>query len=228
MPTQDNAQNSAAQENAIMLEVLSTIERDSRITQRSLSRKLGIALGLVNAYLKRCAKKGLIKVRQVPLNRYAYYLTPKGFVEKSRLTAEYLSVSFNFFRDAREDCTALFEQCAARGFHTLALAGEGELAEIAVLSAADTKVQITCVIDGASSKERCAGRPVVADLKAAHAQGETGLDAVIITDVRAPQATYEAICKAAREADLPTQRVLAPDVLRISNEGGPSEHRGPE
>ena len=92
-----------------MLEVLSAVERDSRITQRSLSRELGIALGLANAYLKRCAKKGLIKIRQVPLNRYAYYLTPKGFAEKSRLTAEYLAVSFNFFRDAREQCTRLFE-----------------------------------------------------------------------------------------------------------------------
>ena len=45
--------------------------------------------------------KGLVKMSQVPLNRYAYYLTPQGFAEKSRLTAEYLSVSFNFFRRAR-------------------------------------------------------------------------------------------------------------------------------
>ena len=70
---------------------------------------LGIALGLANAYLKRCVKKGLIKVSQVPANRYAYYLTPKGFAEKSRLTAEYLSVSFNLFRDTRAQFTDLFK-----------------------------------------------------------------------------------------------------------------------
>ncbi len=97
-----NPQRATAQETEIMLEVLSAVERDSRITQRSLSHDLGIALGLANAYLKRCTKKGLIKIRQVPLNRYAYYLTPKGFAKKSRLTAEYLAVSFNFFRDRSE------------------------------------------------------------------------------------------------------------------------------
>ena len=76
----------------IILGMLSAVERDSNVTQRHLARELGIALGLANAYLKRCAKKGFIKIRQVPLNRYAYYLTPRGFAEKSRLTAEYLSV----------------------------------------------------------------------------------------------------------------------------------------
>ena len=97
----------------IMLGLLTSIERDSGITQRKLACDLGIALGLANAYLRRCVRKGLIKMSQVPLNRYAYYLTPQGFGEKSRLTAEYLAVSFNFFRRARGDCADLFERCAA-------------------------------------------------------------------------------------------------------------------
>ena len=67
--------------------------------------KRRIALGLANAYLRRCVRNGLVKMSQVPLNRYAYYLTPQGFAEKSRLTAEYLAVSFNFFRRARGDCS---------------------------------------------------------------------------------------------------------------------------
>src|ERR1700761_4608464 len=92
----------------IVLGLLTSIERDSRVTQRKLARDLGIALGLANAYLRRCVRKGLVKVSQVPLNRYAYYLTPQGFAEKSRLTAEYLSVSFDFFRRSRNDLVALF------------------------------------------------------------------------------------------------------------------------
>ena len=98
----------------IVLGLLNSIERDSTITQRRLAGDLGIALGLANSYLRRCVRKGLIKMSQVPLNRYSYYLTPQGFAEKSRLTAEYLAVSFNFFRRARNDCAELFEQCAAR------------------------------------------------------------------------------------------------------------------
>src|ERR1051326_5435476 len=105
----------------IVLGLLSSIERDSAITQRKLAGDVGIALGLANAYLRRCVRKGLVKVSQVPLNRYAYYLTPQGFAEKSRLTAEYLAVSFNFFRRARNDCGLLLRQCGARGWRRVAL-----------------------------------------------------------------------------------------------------------
>ncbi len=85
----------------ITLGVLTSVEGNSTLSQRALARELGIALGLANAYLKRCAKKGFIKIKQIPPNRYAYYLTPKGFSEKSRLTVEYLSYSLSFFRQAR-------------------------------------------------------------------------------------------------------------------------------
>ena len=88
-------------ENEILLGVLDLVERDPSLTQRSVARELGIALGLANTYLKRCIHKGLIKVSQVPPRRYAYYLTPQGFTEKSRLTASYLAYSFSFFRQAR-------------------------------------------------------------------------------------------------------------------------------
>ena len=225
MPLDDDLQRGVAQDNAVVLEVLSAVERDSSITQRSLSSELDIALGLANAYLKRCAKKGLIKVRQAPLNRYAYYLTPKGFAEKGRLTAEYLSVSFNFFRDARKQCEAIFEHCAAKGVRVLALAGDGELAEIAVLSAGDTDVEIVCVIDVVSGKQHCAGRPIVRDFQTAQGLAEGQLNGVIVTDVRTPQATYEAICGAALDAELPAGRVLAPKILRITTTSGAGPER---
>ena len=80
----------------IMLGLLDAVEQDRAQSQRLLASELGIALGLVNAYLKRCIKKGLVKVRSAPARRYAYYLTPQGFAEKSRLTVQYLSYSFGF------------------------------------------------------------------------------------------------------------------------------------
>src|SRR5438445_8329748 len=84
----------------ITLGMLNAVEENSVVTQRSLAKELGIALGLANAYLRRCVSKGLIKVTHAPANRYAYYLTPQGFAEKSRLTAQYLALSFDFFRVA--------------------------------------------------------------------------------------------------------------------------------
>ena len=45
--------------NTITLGVLTAIEEDDRATQRAISEDLGIALGLTNAYLRRCVKKAL-------------------------------------------------------------------------------------------------------------------------------------------------------------------------
>lgn len=202
---------------AVLLGVLSAVERDSAITQRGLSSELGIALGLANAYLKRCVHKGWIKVGQVPLNRYAYYLTPYGFAEKSRLTAEYLADSFRFFRDARRSCAALLTDCGHHGQRRVALAGAGDLAEIAVLSAGEAGVDVLVVIDPERTDAACAGKPIVASLAQALAAADGhGIDAVIVTDTAAPQVTYEGMIAAARAAGFAEDRVLAPSLLRVS------------
>src|SRR5205823_2696433 len=102
------------EDDRIVLNLLNSVD-DGAQSQRRIAEELGIALGLVNAYLKRCVKKGLVKVSEAPARRYAYYLTPKGFAEKSRLTVEYLSASFSFFRKAKSDCARVFEEAKARG-----------------------------------------------------------------------------------------------------------------
>src|ERR1700738_5310542 len=119
----------------IILALLESVERGGAQTQRRLASELGIALGLVNAYLKRCITKGLVKVGEAPAKRYAYYLTPGGFAEKSRLTVEYLSYSFSLFRRAKTDCTGLLRAARADGIQRIALVGMSDLAEIAVICA---------------------------------------------------------------------------------------------
>ena len=195
-------------ETEITLGLLDAVEEDSALTQRSVARRLGIALGLTNAYLKRCVRKGLIKITQVPPNRYAYYLTPKGFAEKSRLTAEYLSSSFQFFRRARDQCARLFDDCARRNWRRVALVGISDLAEIATLSAPEYGVTLVGVVDEKEAGERFAGLLVVATLS------ELGeVDAVLVTDLRAPQAAFEAL-----SGRLPDERILTPRLLRVTRD----------
>jgi DNA-binding MarR family transcriptional regulator len=202
----------------IVLGVLTSIEQNSAITQRKLASDLGIALGLANSYLRRCARKGLVKISQVPLNRYAYYLTPQGFAEKSRLTAEYLSVSFDFFRHARRDCAALLSYYSAAGWRRVALYGAGDLAEIAVLSAGETAIEVVAVIDTAEVGRRCAGLPTVATL--ADAQRLAGaLDGVVVTDTRTPQASFEVLLGMAGAHGLAPDCIVAPKLLGISPVG---------
>ena len=90
------------------LNLLTDIERAEFSSQRSFATKFGVALGLTNAYVRRCLNKGWIKMRRVPARRYAYYLTPRGFKEKSRLVGEYLADSLEFFRRARAEYVEAF------------------------------------------------------------------------------------------------------------------------
>ncbi len=193
-------------EGKITLGLLNVVHDDSTASQRSMAGDLGIALGLANAYLKRCVKKGLIKVSQAPANRYAYYLTPKGFAEKSRLTAEFLSQSFNLFRHARTEGADLLGRCQNRGWHRVVLYGAGDLAEILTLSARDFSVELAAVIDNDTGLGKFAGLPVRGDIPA-----PDEIDAVIICDIQEPQAAYDAAV-----AQFPRERILAPKFLGIS------------
>jgi len=198
--------NEAPQSEAqITLGLLDAVHRDSAVSQRRLSRDLGIALGLTNAYLKRCVRKGLIKVAATPANRYAYYVTPKGFTEKSRLTAQYLARSFNFYRDARDQCGDLLGIATRAGWHRVALAGEGELAEIAMLCALRHPIEVTGIVSARSRGTPLLDRPVATSL-----EDLPPSDAVLLTELATPQATYDRLHR-----EVPPGRLLVPDLLRV-------------
>jgi hypothetical protein len=148
------------QEARIMLGLLESVERNGEQTQRRLASELGVALGLINAYMKRCITKGLMKVSEAPARRYAYYLTPQGFAEKARLTVEYFSHSFSLFRRARVEYGELFNEAAGRGFSRIVLAGASDLAEIATICALEVSVEVVSVVDAACIKQSFVGVPV--------------------------------------------------------------------
>lgn len=197
-------ENPKTEDARILLDLLNSVERDGGQSQRRLASELGIALGLVNAYLRRCVKKGLVKATATPARRYIYYLTPQGFAEKSRLTVEYLSVSFSFFRRAKAECRVVFSTAAERGFHSVALAGISDLAEIAMICALDTGVKITAVVDGNSTLSHFFGVRVVPSFAAV----VDGCDAVLITDLQRVTELSEQM-----GALFSSERILIPNLI---------------
>jgi DNA-binding MarR family transcriptional regulator len=208
---EDNAETSR-----IMLGLLDAVEQDHVQSQRHLASELGIALGLVNAYLKRCMTKGLVKVREAPARRYAYYLTPQGFAEKSRLTVEYLAYSFTFFRQAKTDCSELFRLARVRGLEGILLLGQSDLAEIAALCAMEQGITVAGLVDAETDAGRFIGAPVFRDFDAV----DVLFDAVLITDVKNARSS----CEVAMQR-LGAERVLVPELLRvrIRQQGGTAE-----
>lgn len=152
--------NNQQKQDTATLAILQTIENQNDVTQRHLADKLGVALGLANSYLKRCVRKGLVKVQQAPANRYFYYLTPKGFSEKGRLTTEYLSDSFNFYRKASESLAEIYSDCQSKGKQKFIFCGISELAEIASVRAHEYEIKVMGILDTDSKKKMFLNLPV--------------------------------------------------------------------
>ena len=192
-------------EEQLVLELLDAVGKNSKVSQRHLARQMGIALGLANSYLKRCIRKGFIKIGEAPAHRYLYYLTPTGFSEKSRLTAKYLASSFQFYRLANESCSRVFEICEARRWRSIALCGISDLAEIASLRAQGRNVEIVGTYDPHTDHRRFIDRPVWHRLEQV-----VRCDAWLLTDLNAPGLIYEHLV-----ATVGPDRILVPDILRL-------------
>lgn len=188
-----------------LLELLDAVHQRSDLSQRHLARHMGVALGLANSYLKRCIRKGLIKISSAPANRYLYYLTPKGFSEKSRLTAKYLSISFDFYRQAGESCIKTLNECQARGWRSIVLWGASDLAEIAALRALETNVTVVGIVDPDGGRKKLVGREVWPTLKQAKS-----FDGCVLTALQAPAEQYKQLV-----LQLGRELVLVPDILRL-------------
>jgi len=200
--------NIRKREESLTLEILEAIEQRDNVTQRHLADQMGVALGLANSYMKRCVRKGLIKVHQAPANRFLYYLTPKGFAEKSRLTTEYLSSSFNFYRRASASCSEVFKQCHELGHHKVLLCGLSELAEIASLRASEQSIDIIGTLDRNATSKEFLGLPVWNSFDLL-----PDFDACVVTKVNEPQRIIKYIC-----TQVDPEIVFIPDILGIKKE----------
>jgi len=145
----------------LLLSELSEISGDGQLSQRELAKRLGIALGLVNSYLKNLVSKGFVRVNNFPKNRYAYLLTPKGFAEKSRLAYQHLSYFSGLYTVARQDYLKLFRKLAAEGVKGVAFCGIDEVAEIAYLSLKETGMELEMAMDAEGDGRKFFDRSVV-------------------------------------------------------------------
>ena len=116
------------------LQVIEELSRTGHITQREISDKLEISLGMVNIILKRLINKGYVKVRGLSKRRLQYILTPKGFTEKARKSYKYFIKTVNTLKEMKIKIQALILEGYAKGERRFVILGEGELADIVEMS----------------------------------------------------------------------------------------------
>ncbi|MBN2581623.1 MAG: winged helix-turn-helix transcriptional regulator [Planctomycetes bacterium] len=143
------------------LRVLDEIQRDSEISQRTLAKRLGIALGLTNSVLRRLIRKGLVTTRALPANRLAYHLTPKGLANKMRLALDYAHYTTGFFCNVRMVINNRLRRLMRdRPIRTVAIVGTSELADAAYLTARELELEMVGVYDAGKAGSRWLGMSV--------------------------------------------------------------------
>ena len=130
-----------------ILRLMGEIDQSGDHSQRALSRRLGVSLGLVNTFLKRLVNKGYFKVMTLPKNRVKYLLTPEGMARKSKLTAEYLRDSITLYKDIKTLLLAKYQELEGEEVETVLFWGAGEVAELAYLYLQLTPIQLVGIVD---------------------------------------------------------------------------------
>jgi len=129
------------------LQILDEIAKGNSITQRALSKKLGIGLGMVNSYLRRLAQQGYIGIVQAERKRLHYFLTPTGIAEKSALTYRYIKRSYQTFTDARGRIEDFFRNLEKEGVKSVVLYKATVIAEISLLALQDSPLDLVAIVD---------------------------------------------------------------------------------
>jgi DNA-binding MarR family transcriptional regulator len=115
------------------LQLLAEVQETPDITQRQLSWRIGIALGLTNVLLRNFIQKGYVRVSSATWKRRLYSLTPEGIAHKLHLTVAYIDRVLNHYQSVRQTLREEMETLAVNAESRVAILGTGEFAEVVFL-----------------------------------------------------------------------------------------------
>lgn len=110
--------------------ILDMIEKNANTTQREISKAIGIAVSMVNDYLDKYEKNGLIKRNYLSTKNVEYIITEKGIERRKVLNIGYLKATHILYRSAKDNILNFLNQIIEKGFKKILLYGAGEVAEI--------------------------------------------------------------------------------------------------
>ncbi len=183
------------------LQLLEEISRDSSASQRKLSERLGVALGVTNACLKKMANKGYIKIKGINHKRISYFLTPEGFSEKTRLTYHFLEHTIHYYIDLKRNLAEKLDSISRQGVKRAVFYGAGDVMEVAFVISHEADIELLGIIDDDKAKQgtkkfnfTIGGPEAIKDLKP---------DAIIVTSIRYRYRILEKISGDEELAEIP-------------------------
>ncbi|HUL23415.1 MAG TPA: winged helix-turn-helix transcriptional regulator [Thermodesulfobacteriota bacterium] len=129
------------------LQFLQELEKNPVVSQRELSHRFGIALGVTNACLRRMARKGWIRIRDLNPRRIGYYLTPKGILEKTRLTIHLISFRVQHYSELKKVIADRLLEMQHQGMQRIAFYGVSDEMEVAYITLQGVNLKLVGIVD---------------------------------------------------------------------------------
>ncbi|HVI42341.1 MAG TPA: winged helix-turn-helix transcriptional regulator [Anaerovoracaceae bacterium] len=126
------------------LDILKIVAGCPEISQRKIAEQTGISLGQVNFLIKKCVRKGLIKIEGQTAKSIKYNLTPNGIAEKAALTMEYIKISYGAVIALTDKIRAHAKQYEMDGRKIYVYGAEDEMMEICKLALED-RAEYICI-----------------------------------------------------------------------------------
>jgi DNA-binding Lrp family transcriptional regulator len=129
------------------LRLLEELERNPITSQRELSHKFNIALGVTNACLKRMTRKGLIRIRGLSHRRIGYYLAPRGFAEKAKLTLHLISYTVQHYSELKKIISERLLEMQRNGMQRIVFYGVGDEMEVAYITLQGVNLKLVGIVE---------------------------------------------------------------------------------
>ena len=143
------------------LEILERLEGNGHLTQRDLSKEVGIALGLVNHLLKKMVKKGWIKIKNIDSKKIRYLITPEGAREKSSLLYKRVESTIHFYLEAKRVIKDKVIHLKKEGIEDVSIYGINHISEVLFIVLKELGLELVCVVDDNKEGEEWFGYDVI-------------------------------------------------------------------
>ena len=108
-----------AYEQEIRYRLLKILNKEPKLGQREMAKRIGISLGKVNYCVSELSAKGWIKITRLKSARkklpYIYMLTPKGLEEKGKLTVRFLKRKLSEYEEIKKQIRELHYEVEQEG-----------------------------------------------------------------------------------------------------------------
>jgi len=142
------------------LNTLLEIKENPTLTQRSLSHRLNVSLGLTNAILQNLIHRGWVKAKKLTGRKILYLITPQGMARVTNLIYDRFRETQNYYQYTKELLTSYLTDLYHRGKRRAIIYGTNQLAEITYLSLLDSPLKLHSILSDDPSKKKFLGHQI--------------------------------------------------------------------